>query len=75
MLGWEWEDPVEKEMATHSSTLAWNIPWIEEPGGPPSMDRKESDTTEHILMPPIFIIIILLYFQKSIFLVTIEYIK
>ena len=26
-----WEDPVEKEMATHSSTLAWNIPWTEEP--------------------------------------------
>ena len=28
-----WEDPLEKEMATHSSTLAWEIPWIEEPGG------------------------------------------
>ena len=28
-----WEDPVEKEMATHSSTLAWRIPWTEEPGG------------------------------------------
>ena len=27
------EDPLEKEMATHSSTLAWKIPWIEEPGG------------------------------------------
>ena len=27
-----WEDPLEKEMATHSSTLAWQIPWIEEPG-------------------------------------------
>ena len=27
-----WEDPVEKEMATHSSTLAWRIPWAEEPG-------------------------------------------
>ena len=27
-----WEDPLEKEMATHSSTLAWKIPWIEEPG-------------------------------------------
>ena len=27
------EDPVEKEMATHSSTLAWRIPWTEEPGG------------------------------------------
>ena len=27
------EDPLEKEMATHSSTLAWRIPWAEEPGG------------------------------------------
>ena len=26
------EDPLEKEMATHSSTLAWKIPWVEEPG-------------------------------------------
>ena len=28
-----WEDPLEKEMATHSSSLAWRIPWTEEPGG------------------------------------------
>ena len=28
-----WEGPLEKEMATHSSTLAWEIPWTEEPGG------------------------------------------
>ena len=27
------EDPLEKEMATHSSTLAWKIPWMEKPGG------------------------------------------
>ena len=31
------EDPLEKEMAAHSSVLAWEIPWTEEPGGPPSM--------------------------------------
>ena len=31
------EDPLEKEMATHSSTLAWRIPWTEEPGGLQSM--------------------------------------
>ena len=31
------EDPLEKEMATHSSILAWEIPWTEEPGGLPSM--------------------------------------
>ena len=28
-----WEDPLEKEMVTYSSTLAWEIPWTEEPGG------------------------------------------
>ena len=28
-----WEDPLEEEMATHSSTLAWRIPWTEEPDG------------------------------------------
>ena len=33
----DWEDPLEKEMATHSSTLAWRIPWREEPGRLQSM--------------------------------------
>ena len=32
-----WEDPLEEEMATHSSALAWRIPWTEESGGPQSM--------------------------------------
>ena len=32
-----WEDPLEKEVATHSSTLAWRILWMEEPGGLQSM--------------------------------------
>ena len=32
-----WEDPLEKEMVTHSSTLAWKIPWTEEPGRLQSM--------------------------------------
>ena len=40
------EDPLEKEMATHSSILAQRIPWTEEPGGLQSMGLKESDTTE-----------------------------
>ena len=40
-----WKDPLEKEMATHSSILAWRIPWTEEPGGPQS--TEEPDTTEH----------------------------
>ena len=40
-----WEDPLEKEMAIHSSILAWKIPWTEEPGGLQSMGPQESDTT------------------------------
>ena len=32
-----WKDPLQKEMATHSSILAWEIPWTEEPGGLQSM--------------------------------------
>ena len=36
----DWEDPVQKEMATHSSILAWKIPWAEEPGGLQSMGRQ-----------------------------------
>ena len=34
------EDPLEKEMATHSSILAWEIPWTEEPGGLQSMESQ-----------------------------------
>ena len=41
-----WEDPLEKETATLSSTLAWKIAWMEEPGSP--WGRKESDTTERL---------------------------
>ena len=41
------EDPLEKEMATHSIILAWRIPWTEEPGGLYTpWGRKESDSTE-----------------------------
>ena len=42
------EDPLEKDMATHSSILACRIPWGEEPGGLQSMGGKESDTTERL---------------------------
>ena len=41
------EDSLEEEMATHSSILAWEILWTEEPDGPLSMGHKESDMTEH----------------------------
>ena len=36
-----WEDPLEKEMATHSCILAWGIPWAEEPGGLQSMGSQK----------------------------------
>ena len=39
------EDPLEKEMATNSSILAWKIPWTEEPGGLQSMKLQKPDTT------------------------------
>ena len=53
VLALGWEDPLKKEMATHSSTIAWKIPWTEEPqaarheepGGLQSMGSRESDTT------------------------------
>ena len=35
-----WEDPLEEGMATHSSILAWRIPWTEEPGGLQSMELQ-----------------------------------
>ena len=35
-----WEDPLEKEMAIHSSTIGWKIPWTEEPGRPQSMGSQ-----------------------------------
>ena len=40
-----WEDPLKKEMATHSSTLAWKIPWMEEHG---RLRSTGSDTTERL---------------------------
>ena len=44
---WTWlSDFPEKAMAPHSSTLAWKIPWMEEPGRLQSMGSLESDTTE-----------------------------
>ena len=40
-----WEDPLEEEMAIHSSILAWETPWTEEPGGLQSTGWQKSDTT------------------------------
>ena len=49
VLSLGWEDPLEKGMAMHSSILPWRISRTEEPGGLPSMGRKESDMTEQLL--------------------------
>ena len=51
-----WEDPLEKKMATHSSILAWKIPWTEEPGGLQSMGPRrvchdEAHTRGYIPIP------------------------
>ena len=55
------EDPLEKEMATHSSILAWRIPWTEEPG---RLQSTGSQRVEHNLVtkppPPLFKLRILL---------------
>ena len=48
ILSLGWEDPLEKEMATHSSILAWRIPWMEELSELKSTGHKESDTTERL---------------------------
>ena len=49
-----WKDPLEKDMATHRSILAWEIPWTEEPGGLQSMGLQKSQTwlsTEKAMAP------------------------
>ena len=44
-----WEDPLEEEVITHTSLLAWKIPWAEESGRLQSMGSQESDTYTHNL--------------------------
>ena len=53
-----WEDPLEKEIATHSSTLAWKIPWTEEPGRLQSMGSqrvghdRDTSLSHQFIVPP-----------------------
>ena len=47
VLSLGWQDPLEEEMATHSSILAWEILWTEESGRLQSMGSQRVDTTEH----------------------------
>ena len=49
------EDPLEKEMATHSNFLAWEIPWTEDPSGVQSKRSQKSDTTEQLTLSLIYI--------------------
>ena len=48
VLSLGWEDPLEKEMTTHCSSLAWKIPWTEDPGSP--WGFKEWDMTEQLTL-------------------------
>ena len=57
-----WEDPLE-DMATHSSILAWRIPWTEEPDGLQSMGVTKSDTTEQLKLSFSLAIVITKYFD------------
>ena len=50
ILSLGWKDPLEKEMATPSSILAWEIPWTEEPGGLLSMGSQRVNTIERLSM-------------------------
>ena len=43
VLSLGWEDPLEKGMATHSSTLVWRIPWTEKPGGLQSIGPQRGE--------------------------------
>ena len=51
------EDSLEEEMATYSSTLAWRIPWTEEPGGLQSTG-SQSDTTEQLTLSLSYIVLL-----------------
>ena len=47
-FGQGWDDPLEESMATHSSILAWRIPWTEEPGGLQSMGSQRQAMDERL---------------------------
>ena len=57
------ENPLEKEMTTHSSILAWKIPWTKEPGRLQSTGRKESDMTERLHFLSFFLHFIICLFK------------
>ena len=52
-----WEDPLEKGMATHTTIIAWRIPWVEEPGGSMESQRVGHDWTTIFLYSTIYLTI------------------
>ena len=58
------EDPLELEMVTHSSTLAWRIPWTKEPVDYSPWGLKESDMTEHTYILALLAVTNVLYLYK-----------
>ena len=59
-----WEDPLEKGMATHSSMLAWRIPWTEEPGGLQS-DGSQSQTQLNMHAHKYITVLVVIIVAKS----------
>ena len=59
------EDPLEKELATHSSVLAWEIPWTEEPGGPQSIGSQRVGHEQSDLAPTPFHTVSMSLFSMS----------
>ena len=57
-----WEDPMEKEMAIHSSTIAWKIPWTEEPGRLQSMRPEKACKCTSIILTIKCLIFVILFF-------------
>ena len=67
------EDTLEKGMATHSSVLAWRIPWIEESGRLQSMGHKELDTAKQLTLLLSFTLFIFTFFHYIYIYIYIEY--
>ena len=63
-----WEDPLEEGMETHSSVLAWKIPWTEEPDGLLSMGSQRIDTTEFSFFFLMFDFVLFIYFLFLLFI-------
>ena len=68
-----WEDPLEKGISTHSSILAWRIPWTEEPGRLQSMgSQKESDMTEQLTLQILLHFLFSLWYSNYAYVIPLE---